>query len=142
MMPHTKETVRRRTRRAAARIHPYPRATVENFRQTLIRMRDLTCAELGGLVEMIPEDSLGVLATGGAAETPVPPAIQAQLAAAEAEQERLLAYLDALEAALERIAEGRYGRCLTCGKPIGEKRLEGVPCAERCAQCQARERGT
>lgn len=31
--------------------------------------------------------------------------------------------------ALQRIEDGTYGKCLTCGRPISEKRLEAVPWA-------------
>ena len=34
--------------------------------------------------------------------------------------------------ALERIEEGTYGLCVTCGKPIAPERLEAVPYASRC----------
>lgn len=37
-----------------------------------------------------------------------------------------------IQAALERIEEGTYGLCVTCGKPIAPERLEAVPYAARC----------
>ncbi len=46
--------------------------------------------------------------------------------------------LSEAEAALERIAAGRYGRCLDCGEPIAEARLRALPTARRCAACEAR----
>lgn len=46
--------------------------------------------------------------------------------------------LAAIDKALERIANGVYGICVNCGKPIPEKRLEVMPEAERCLDCQAR----
>ena len=59
--------------------------------------------------------------------------------AAAANLERLddneLAQLARVTGALARIADGRWGRCLVCGKPIGEKRLRAVPEAARCAKC-------
>lgn len=33
--------------------------------------------------------------------------------------------------------QGSYGRCETCGGPIGEDRLAAVPDATRCISCQA-----
>lgn len=36
------------------------------------------------------------------------------------------------ERALERMAMGTYGACVECGQPIGYKRLEAYPTAERC----------
>lgn len=42
-----------------------------------------------------------------------------------------------LEAALHRIAEGRYGICADCGKAIAAKRLAAEPGCDRCIACQA-----
>ena len=44
--------------------------------------------------------------------------------------------LDSIDAALARIAEGDYGKCINCGEPILEKRLEAVPWARHCIRCQ------
>ena len=44
--------------------------------------------------------------------------------------------LDSIDAALARIAEGEYGKCINCGEPILEKRLEAVPWARHCIRCQ------
>lgn len=45
----------------------------------------------------------------------------------------LLAQVDA---ALERLDQGEYGICQTCGRPIEAERLEALPAAERCRHCQ------
>ncbi|MCX9192841.1 hypothetical protein C3Y87_15745 [Carbonactinospora thermoautotrophica] len=45
-----------------------------------------------------------------------------------------------VEAALERIEQGTYGLCESCGEPIAPERLEIVPQARYCVTCQrARE---
>jgi DnaK suppressor protein len=50
--------------------------------------------------------------------------------------------LESIDAALYRIAEGGYGKCIHCGEPIHEKRLEAVPWARHCLRCQdLNERG-
>ncbi|MGW2292968.1 TraR/DksA family transcriptional regulator [Streptomyces violaceorubidus] len=47
-----------------------------------------------------------------------------------------------VEAALDRIAEGRYGRCQLCRHTIDRDRLMIVPQARYCARCQqVREAG-
>jgi DnaK suppressor protein len=38
--------------------------------------------------------------------------------------------------ALKRIDEGTYGRCVVCGNPIPEKRLEAIPWAVRDIKCE------
>ena len=47
--------------------------------------------------------------------------------------------LAAIDAALERIDAGTYGTCVTCGKPIGDDRLEAIPYAAQCIECRSRE---
>jgi DnaK suppressor protein len=50
--------------------------------------------------------------------------------------------LESIDAALERIEAGKYGKCVHCGQPIQEKRLEAVPWARHCLTCQdLNERG-
>ena len=50
--------------------------------------------------------------------------------------------LESIDGALERIEEGKYGKCVNCGQPIQEKRLEAVPWARLCLRCQdLNERG-
>ncbi|WP_373299160.1 TraR/DksA family transcriptional regulator [Streptomyces phaeofaciens] len=47
-----------------------------------------------------------------------------------------------VEAALQRIAEGRYGICPLCRRPVDRERLMVVPQARYCARCQqVREAG-
>lgn len=49
-------------------------------------------------------------------------------------------YLAHLNAALERIDNGEYGYCATCGKPIAKERLEEVPHTTHCVSCKNKER--
>ncbi|MGV9287389.1 TraR/DksA family transcriptional regulator [Streptomyces sp. NPDC003719] len=47
-----------------------------------------------------------------------------------------------VEAALDRMAEGRFGSCHLCRRPIARERLMIVPQARYCARCQqVREAG-
>ncbi len=46
-----------------------------------------------------------------------------------------------VEDALARLEAGEYGMCRACGRPIGAERLEAVPEADLCRECQGeRER--
>lgn len=38
--------------------------------------------------------------------------------------------------ALAKIADGTYGVCVDCGRPIGERRLKNNPNSARCLTCQ------
>jgi RNA polymerase-binding transcription factor DksA len=44
----------------------------------------------------------------------------------------------AIDAALRRLVEGRYGVCERCGQPIGAERLAARPAAATCVRCAAR----
>lgn len=49
------------------------------------------------------------------------------------------AVLDQIDAALRRIDDGSYGRCVRCGEPIPVARLEAIPQATYCMDCQRAE---
>lgn len=50
----------------------------------------------------------------------------------DAERQRLID----VDGALARIENGAYGSCANCGREIGELRLEAVPWARFCVDCQ------
>jgi len=45
----------------------------------------------------------------------------------------------AIEDALARITQDRFGVCETCGSPITKARLEAVPWTRLCRDCKERE---
>jgi len=50
--------------------------------------------------------------------------------------------LEQVDAALRRLEAGTYGLCEVCGEPIDRARLETLPYAAQCLNCQRRlERG-
>jgi DnaK suppressor protein len=50
--------------------------------------------------------------------------------------------LKLIDEALDRIEDGEYGKCVRCGNPVPDKRLEAVPWARHCLPCQdLHERG-
>ena len=50
--------------------------------------------------------------------------------------------LAAIDSALERIEDGSFGKCVNCGKEIGEDRLAAIPWATQCIDCRrSEERG-
>ena len=50
--------------------------------------------------------------------------------------EHELAELNAIDAALQRLHDGRYGVCIDCESPIAPARLQAAPEAARCIHCQ------
>jgi RNA polymerase-binding protein DksA len=113
---------------------------LEEIRQRLIREYQATLARLRELGSPLAEEPmLPGLLEGDAAFDPFD-----QVAVSEAREhhfasrERLTERLGRLAAALARLAEGTYGTCLVCGRPIGLARLRAIPEATACVECQAR----
>ena len=64
--------------------------------------------------------------------------------AAEREKAFMMAYREGrliyhIDEALERIVDGTYGKCIDCGEPVSEDRLEAVPHARLCINCKSKE---
>lgn len=47
--------------------------------------------------------------------------------------------LRAIDAALQRLDEGTFGKCARCGKDISEERLEAIPYVTKCIECKRLE---
>lgn len=47
-----------------------------------------------------------------------------------------------VDQALYRIERGTYGRCLQCQQGIQKKRLDVIPYAELCIECQTKQEST
>jgi DnaK suppressor protein len=50
-------------------------------------------------------------------------------------ENKALAEIEQIRAALGRIDKGVYGKCASCEEPIDEKRLETLPYAPLCIKC-------
>jgi RNA polymerase-binding protein DksA len=51
-------------------------------------------------------------------------------------RDRASQQLELVESALERLDDGSWGRCLSCGGEIAAERLEVLPWAALCIDCQ------
>jgi RNA polymerase-binding protein DksA len=83
------------------------------------------------------------LTRGIVAPDPMTYGSQAAAASQVFEQQRDLALrekneqqLQAVDAALARYDVGTYGTCGRCGRPIAPERLEALPWAAHCIDCQ------
>jgi DnaK suppressor protein len=57
-------------------------------------------------------------------------------------RDRAVQHLAQVDAALARLDHGTFGRCLRCGRDIAPARLEALPWAAHCIECQtALDRG-
>jgi len=104
---------------------------IESYRDKLREKRH----ELTGRVQAIRSEEVSTLRKGAADFVD---------RASEARSREVLYRLSATEEvllrrvdeALRRIEEGQYGRCVHCDKEIQQARLEAVPWALHCIECQ------
>ena len=92
------------------------------------------CGEEAGLHRPLNEIVGGVI-TGIPEETDLAQALS------DRETSDILVHLleenrDQVEHALERVREGAYGVCESCGRRIPAERLKFQPAATRCVECQ------
>ena len=106
---------------------------VENYRQQLLSIRSATAAAVERVQEqsLQPRDDARTEMGDGATEQAVMN-LEIEGLAIQRELDR------STEQALERVQEGLYGVCATCGKDIGRERLDLVPYAIQCVQCARR----
>jgi DnaK suppressor protein len=83
------------------------------------------------------------IAEGIVAPGPMTYGSQAAAASQVFEQQRDLAlrdrneqHLAAVEAALARLDDGTFGTCVRCGQAIAAERLDALPWAAHCIDCQ------
>ena len=108
-------------------------------REVLLAERERTLQRMAALERDFA--GIAVAAAGAGADDEHDPegatlAFERQHAAALLEQAR--GQLAAIDAALDALDAGRYGRCARCGQPIGEARLAARPAALTCVRCAAR----
>src|SRR5713101_4520821 len=93
-------------------------------------------ANIAGLTEAHPQPVDPIEANEGA-----PDLEEVAVDSLELEQEQSIevnerALLTEVQEALKRIEQGTYGKCVDCGRPIPEKRLEAIPWAARDVECE------
>lgn len=105
--------------------------SIKKLREQLVRRRDALQRALEGdlslLRELHQEKTGDVL--DAAADT-VQDELNSQLIEAESRE------LSAINDALNRIKNGGYGNCESCGKPIPLTRLRAIPYATDCIGCR------
>lgn len=118
--------------------------------------RRWTEAELGKVRDLLETEAAQLREDIGRAESDIASRLddavgdagddQADVGAKTYEREHELAMthnarelLTQTEQALERIEQGSYGTCQSCGEPIGKARLQAQPRAVLCVACKQRE---
>jgi DnaK suppressor protein len=104
---------------------------LRDYRRRLVAFRD-ELERLWAAPSASPGDTPDFLS----ATTPTTPLdiLQVEAMAIEADRRRN-AELRQIEDALQRMDDGRYGYCVTCGENIAPDRLESDPTAVLCGDC-------
>jgi len=103
-----------------AAMHARARHLREEIRQTLVKSDSENYLQIANDVRDLEDESFADL----------------MVDVSLAEIDRDLEELRAIDAALLRMANGSYGSCDVCDRPIDLKRLEAAPEALRCIDCQ------
>ncbi|MFO0922687.1 MAG: TraR/DksA family transcriptional regulator [Pirellulales bacterium] len=110
---------------------------LSKLRDVLLRRRDALRKALNGDLSLLHE--LAQESSGDVMDVAMDTAqdeISSQLAEVESRE------LTRIEEALEKIREGGYGDCDVCEKPIPLARLQAVPYASMCIECQRKNEKT
>ena len=106
----------------------------ERFRKILLEQREKVLRNaqraLGGDMNLDPDDFPDEIDTASS---------EMGLAFIGRLRERERGLMNKIQGALEKIEEGVYGQCETCGEEIGLKRLEARPVAELCIDCKSQQ---
>ncbi len=119
---------------------------IDHFKALLTERRDAVAAALEHLHKENAgslEDETGELVAGSVDQHPADTAtetVDREIGnTLEDHDERVL---EAIDAALVRIGDGTFGKCVNCGAQIPEERLEAMPWATLCIECKRKEERT
>jgi len=115
---------------------------LEQFKQLLLRKR----AMLSGNVTSLESQALKRSRQDASGDLSNMPIHMADIGSDNFEQEFTLGLIEneeellrSIDEALERIDEGSFGKCDSCGKAIPKERLKAIPHASLCVACQRQE---
>jgi DnaK suppressor protein len=116
---------------------------VERFRGLLLERREAVMNALDNLHKENAgslEDETGELVSGSADQHMADTATETvEREIGNTLEEHDVRLLEAIDAALQRIETGTYGKCVNCGAQIPEERLEAMPWATLCIECKRKE---
>jgi len=118
----------RPSRSAGATIHRVTDPLLQDPRAALLVERNRRKAEIS--VVIVAPDAMTYGSQAAAASQVF--AQQRDLALRDRNEQ----HLAAIDAALVRLDDGTYGRCVRCGRPIDPERLDALPWAAHCIECQ------
>lgn len=103
---------------------------VQQFKERLLNLRDQLRGDIQASIEAVADE---VRPVGEDAQEPSE-GLDKELVLESNEEE----IYHAVNAALQRIEDGTFGRCMECGKRIPRTRLNAIPYAAYCIDCERR----
>lgn len=123
------------------KIKKLPAKKLKKYKELLLKERE----KIGGGITHITEEALKTSQRDAAGDLSGYSFHMADMASDNYEREFSLGrasdeqdLMYVIDEALKRINEGTFGSCLQCGKLIPKKRLDAVPHAELCIDCQSK----
>lgn len=107
---------------------------IQEMKKRLLAKQAELQGQIGGLTEAHPNPVDSIEASEGPQDFE-----ETAVDFLETQQEQSImvneqSLLTEVQDALKRIDAGTYGKCVVCGQPIPEKRLEAIPWAARCVK--------
>ena len=110
-------------------------SSLERRQQQLVQRRKVLQGEVAATLLRIDADRYAALADQ-VHDTKDHAIAQSLIETGNAEVRRDAEEIRDIDAALERLRVGSYGKCVVCGTLIPEARLDAYPTAKRCLPCQ------
>lgn len=103
-------------------------STIQQYKDQLLSLREQVRNEIRDSLEALPEEVVPI----GEHDRQPSEGLDKELALEHTEQ----AIYREINAALERMDAGTFGRCLGCGATISKARLNAIPYAAYCLKCE------
>jgi DnaK suppressor protein len=101
---------------------------IQRYKDRLLNLRDQVRGDIQASIDALAEE---VHPVGEDTKEPSE-GVDKELALEHNEED----IYNSVNAALQRIEAGMFGRCAECGKPIPKARLDAIPYAAYCVDCE------
>ncbi len=105
-----------------------PKKSLQRYKDQLLEMRNYSKADLNRMIEVVVSDA----AAEGEHDRKVSESVDKEIVLEQSEEGMRQQVL----AALQRIEDGTFGQCVSCGGKISKARLDAIPFTPYCIECE------